>query len=221
MPDGSIDGPAANFLKLGRELQAAKITFDAGAENARIGAIMALDAVASFIETVEPWNRVGLAIPLARLGLALNDLKHGTVAPLLKPGEVQNRAPATRGREHLQGVAAATATVLLDIGLSRDEAHAAVVTRLVQIGVTLPGRLQLKSDTIRNWRTKAGNRQRHGPIAAVYEGLLSHHADRTAAMRVSIFAGTITKDAAVTEVLASLTRALAKCGLLVSSNPSA
>jgi|ERR1039458_884775 hypothetical protein len=119
----------------------------------RIAAILAINGIVEFIDSVDELKSQELSVPLGMLGAALADLEGGTVSDMLKP------APRPRGGrpkdptnwENIKGQAAATMEFLMYVP-GREAAAKSVAAVLKREGIKLDNDIELTWRTVAGWR---------------------------------------------------------------------
>jgi hypothetical protein len=142
-------------------------------DGGRAAAAMQLDALIDFVEALNPDDEQCFTLPLRTLN-ALYDLDQGVVAPILKPGRVRGRGRDTTARFFTRLNAAWAMQLLMDIGLDRKNASAAVAVVLREGGITLKRRGDdgvIGADAVAKWREQIqsfAKRDPHSPVAKLY-----------------------------------------------------
>jgi hypothetical protein len=116
-------------------LREAQAEFHEEGDNGRRGAFTALAASWMFITLFRTPFEEELYVPILRLQDALAMLDKNRVEPIVKPARRSGRAPSSNTYLCLKGYAATTVELLLQAGLTRDDARRAVATQLRQLGV--------------------------------------------------------------------------------------
>jgi hypothetical protein len=116
-------------------LREAQAEFHEEGDNGRRGAFTALAASRMFITLFRTPFEEELYVPILRLQDALAMLDKNRVEPIVKPARRSGRAPSSNTYLCLKGYAATTVELLLQAGLTRDDARRAVATQLRQLGV--------------------------------------------------------------------------------------
>jgi hypothetical protein len=134
-------------------LREAQAEFHEEGDNGRRGAFTALAASWMFITLFRTPFEEELYVPILRLQDALAMLDKNRVEPIVKPARRSGRAPSSNTYLCLKGYAATTVELLLQAGLTRDDACRAVATQLRQLGVRPErGSGPVTAITVRNWR---------------------------------------------------------------------
>jgi hypothetical protein len=152
-PDHLADlNTALNWLF--RELHDAAKQHQSGGNGGRAGATRAVEAVTEFLMLFRTVQKNRSQVPLALLRDALKSLDDGLVEPMLKrvPRLRGGRAPASEGRQCLQGITVGTVHWLQVIGNDRATACKMVAAKLAERGVK-PGRGSGRTTarTVREW----------------------------------------------------------------------
>ncbi len=155
---------------LSAELVVAQIHLDAPNHEevgGRSGALVALVAVADFIDRFADMANANLAKPLRAMQAALTELEKGKVHPILKPrSRGRGRPQATVGTVALVKHAVVAMEAARDEGMSRTMAANAVAKELDRRGYAIPGKsIEEAGRAIAKWRDEAS------------EGEGSHHAE--------------------------------------------
>jgi len=119
----------------------------------RVRAAAALAFVITFILRVD--QRGGLLTPLIKLRNALYDLEQGVMSPMFKVNRSGGRDPDPIGRKMVKGAAAASMSLLMDVGLNRQEAAKRVAGVLQHAGMALGNR---SWRTVASWRDQAAKK---------------------------------------------------------------
>jgi hypothetical protein len=153
---GSADLQALNQAAgaLFAELRFAR-GLQAGETRGRLGAVVALRAVWSFLTRFEPVLAESLHVPLMSLHSALLALNDNNIEPILKSTKRTGRATSSPRRYALIGIAVGAAQRLEWTGLSPEEANKAVAAKLNALGIKpTRGKNDLTADTLRRWRER-------------------------------------------------------------------
>ena len=117
-------------------------------DGGRASAIAALEAIFAFTEEVDELRELKLA-PLIVLHLALCNLDRGHVPLTLEPSQVGGRRPDIIGRLMTKCFAAAGMSLLMDVGLERENAARQIAEELRRARVKL-GKFTWR--TVASWR---------------------------------------------------------------------
>lgn len=168
---GKTRAQALNLL-LAR-LRDGKLLFLEGRDGGRQGTIHALNAILEFLVSFEEPLEESLLVPLVSLASALNDLEHGTVAPVLKTTRGAGLAPESTTRKGVRAVAVLTLELLRKTSLTQADAATMVATELNRCSVQLLSgrRRKLTATTIINWRKSISADFKKGFAAEVFEGM--------------------------------------------------
>jgi hypothetical protein len=133
-------------------LREAKRQFEVEEDAGRSAAFYALAAFWMFIVAFERGSSERLERPIVHLQDALVGLNEGRVSPIVKPNRRAGRAPSSHTQATLRGYAVATVKFVMDIGLSRTDAHDQVARVLAKLGTRAErGSGTLTARTVRNW----------------------------------------------------------------------
>jgi hypothetical protein len=140
-------------------------------DDGRSAAFYALAAYWMFVTAFRPAHSENLHLPILNLREALAGLDTNAVAPILKPIPRRGRSPSSVKHAVMRGHAAATVTVLMEIGFGRNEALTEVARVLAQIGIRPErGSGVVKAGTVRNWCNEVSSDVgRHGEAARQYD----------------------------------------------------
>jgi hypothetical protein len=150
--------------------RAAQSFYEAG-DGGRYGAVIAVGAMARFIQLFEKPLREHLEVPSVRLQDALAGLHVNNVAPMLKPVSRPGRAVSSDSRAALMGRVAATIKRLQEAGIEREDAYRRVAKQLANMGVRSERGLgHITARTIRLWCEKVEEDvERTGTAAIIYD----------------------------------------------------
>lgn len=162
----------AALEQLERRLQQAKARFDTSGRGGREGAIVAVGAAIEFVLRVDRLRDQDLAVPLAVLMGALNDLDDGRQAEILTPATFSNRHPDDWLTRSIHAHAAATLELLMRQGFGRDEAAAHIARSLKRAGFRFGQRRGDPKNTVINWRAKLNTEKAARFDADQYRDLL-------------------------------------------------
>jgi hypothetical protein len=158
-------------------LRQAHARFGQDGDSDRQSVFSALGAFWSFITLFGGPFAENLHVPIMRLQDALSMLDHGETQPMLKSVRRPRggRALSNQIYASLRGHAAATAQLLEQAGLGRDDAREAVAKELRQLGVRPQrGSGTVTATTVQNWRSEvAEDVGRHSTAAMMYEHKLA------------------------------------------------
>jgi hypothetical protein len=137
-----------------RELRFAR-TLPPGETHGRLGAVVALRAVWSFLVRFESALAETLHWPLLSLHGALLALNENNVEPILKPAKRTGRATSSPRRYALIGMAVGAAQLVELTGLSAAKANKLIARKLTELGVKpTRGTNDVTAHTLRRWRKK-------------------------------------------------------------------
>jgi hypothetical protein len=150
-------------------LREASRQFHEEGDDGRSAAFYALTAYWMFVTAFQPALSENLQLPILNLQEALANTN--AVAPIFKPTPRRGRSPSSVKRAVMRGHAAATVTILKEIGFGRDEALTEVAKVLAQIGIRPErGTGVLKAGTVRSWCNEVSSDVgRHGEAARQYD----------------------------------------------------
>ena len=162
-------------------LRQARAQFEQEEDNGRWGAFCALGAFQSFITLFRTPLEEALHVPIVRLQDALAGLEQNWREPILKPIPRSGRAPSSGAYASLKGHAAATVQLLVQVGLTRDDARREVATVLRPLVRPDRGKGAVTATTVRTWSSEVSRDVgRNGFAAMMYD-------DRTAAKNQARF----------------------------------
>jgi hypothetical protein len=140
-------------------------------DDGRSAAFYALAAYWMFVTAFRPALSENLQVPILTLQEALAGLNTNAVAPILKPTPRRGRSPSSVKHAVMKGHAAATVTILMEIGFGRDEALSEVAKLLARIGIRPErGSGVVKAVTVRNWCNEVSSDVgRHSEAARQYD----------------------------------------------------
>jgi hypothetical protein len=162
-------------------LRYARGQFENEGDNGRGSAFTALGAFHMFITLFRIPLEEALHIPIVRLQDALAGLEQNRREPILKPIPRSGRAPSSGAYASLKGHAAATVQLLVQVGLTLDDARREVATVLSPLVRPDRGKGAVTATTVRTWSSEVSSDVgRHGLAALMYD-------DRTAAKNQARF----------------------------------
>ena len=116
------------------DLRRAAQSFYEAEDGGRYGALIAVGAMARFIQLFEKPLSAHLEVPSVRLQDALAGLYDNNVAPMLKPVSRRGRSVSSDSRAALMGRVAATIKRLQEAGIEREDAYRRVAKLLTNMG---------------------------------------------------------------------------------------
>lgn len=140
----------------------------------REAAIVALNGIVEFIESVEDLKAQEFAAPLAMLAAALVDLEKGTVSGILMPVPRSGRPKDASNWEAMKGLAAATMEILMCV-FGREAAAKSVASVLEREGIKLDGRTELTWRTVAGWRDQLKSFHEDSQAKEAYRHLMQIH----------------------------------------------
>jgi hypothetical protein len=173
--EGDLDALNSAFSLLFSLLRQARVQFDEEGDGGRAGAFTALGACWMFVALFKRPLAESLQVPILRLMDALAALESGTVSPMMVPIRRRGRAPSSNAHATLRGHAAGTVRRLMDIGLSRAEAHKSVAKALANLGVRPErGSGTVTPSTVKNWCDEVSSDVgRRGVAAQMYDSMFA------------------------------------------------
>lgn len=150
-----VDGLNQALETLLEDLRVAR-RIPTGDTNGRLGAVVALRAVYTFLMNICPAPAEGLHIPLLNLHSALLALNENNVEPILRPIKRTGRAVSSPKRFELIGIAIGSARRLEWTGTAPAAANGQIAARLTALGVKpTRGSGRITDRTLRGWRERA------------------------------------------------------------------
>jgi hypothetical protein len=148
-PDPSDEEAIDHLCKM---LIRAREVRDRHPDKNRLAAIFALDAVLFFLMRVRESQTLQLTSCLGELHRALVDLELGAAPPFLRLKPKRSRRPDPSDRQQIKGAVAASMSLLMKFGQTREEAARLIAAELRRNGVKLSGGQQLNWGTVASWR---------------------------------------------------------------------
>ena len=117
--------------------------------------LMGMMVIRPLVHRLAETNELHLIYPIANLYLALRQLDHGRVHPLLHPSRQSGRPAESGASYRVRGAAAAAMTVLMEQGGQSAEAAARTIARwLDKKGIQQPSGKPIEWITVSAWRKK-------------------------------------------------------------------
>lgn len=184
--------PADLLESMEFELEFAWMMFEGGKDpdrkpdHGRTGVILALKAAQKLIKDLKTEDPLRLAQPLNVLQLDLEALNLGKQSALLTPRKPVGRPKEGKQHEYVRANASGAVSLLMKIGLSKDEAQRQVADELQRAGYGFLGRYgQITSRTVAAWRARAmEGRRNEDPISLGYQDFMSVLGNETFAPKV-------------------------------------
>jgi hypothetical protein len=117
-------------------------------------AIVAINAVITFLNSIESFKHRDLALPFRALGTAVNELERGITLPLLQAARRRGKPPSSLPEQIVRVAAAAGIDTLVHLGMTDREAAKKVARRLQDSGRllgTLDGEPIDAAARVRRW----------------------------------------------------------------------
>lgn len=149
-------------------LRAGRQEFEVDAQS---GSIVSLQAVTQFVQSVADFDDRGLTMPLVSLLAGMNDLKRGSVPPILQPIAKNGRKPNNSLFDPIRAAAVLCTDIMVDSGYSADKA-CEVVARCLQQHDVLKGRRDTTGAiVVKGWRQNKSRWEVGGLAKSVYDSL--------------------------------------------------
>jgi len=155
-------------------LRRGKVEF---AEDARGGAQTSIQAVISFVQTIEDFHEQQLTLPLTALLDALNSLDRGAAAPIVKPSKRPGRPSDNGLTDTVKACAIFSVDVLNDSGMPLSQAYRIVARELKALGCPIKSKKDSSAAaTVRGWREGLSRRRQPDQLRDTWESLQPHRA---------------------------------------------
>jgi hypothetical protein len=143
-----------------------------GAIDCRDSAILALQGIISFINSIPRLESQTLAFPLVRLLSALKDLENGQQVPLLTPTRFGNRPPEPGMRAVIKAYSVFATDCLMGRGEKLEDACKFVAAILSDGNIPSGKRADTPYwKTVKGWRSDRSRRSAHRQLTDTYNAL--------------------------------------------------
>jgi len=154
---------------LGEGLSRGKVEF---ALDARAGAQTSLQAVISFVQSVEDFDEQQLTLPLTALLAGLNSLERGAASPIVKSRKRAGRPADTGFPDTIKACAVFSVDVLNERGMPLSKAYNIVSREFEKLRFPIKGkRGSTSATTLRGWREGLSRKPEHNQMLHTWRSL--------------------------------------------------